>query len=725
MEFILESSLLIGILYSFYKLFLQKETFFKSIRIYFIIGILITIVFPLTIIPIYVEVNNEMVSFVPQVLENNITTTESNIAIIGQEFIKNKLSFNWLLLFKTIYLLGIAFFSLKFFIEIISLYKLVHKSNKQKKGNITFAETLKNISPFSIFNYIVYNKNLFNKQELLQIIEHEKVHVNHKHSYDMLLVHLLVIVQWFNPFAWLYKKNVEQNLEFLADKFAQENHDTLKEYQYLLLKTSIQKNPFALSTNFYNSLIKKRIIMLQKNRSKKLNQLKYVLLLPLFVVFLYAFNTKEVITPIPIEEETIFNLDFSENDNQNNKFINPIHSKNIIRVSSNYGKRKNPITKKEQFHNGIDLIATINTEIYATKNGEVITATNDLKKGNYIQIKHANNFQTNYHHLNHLKIKKGDKVVAGQLIGTVGSTGKSTGPHLHYEVMKDDKNIDPINFIDVNKKSFKTIKSKIVKSNNDFNKKIIELIITKNSTKKGLVKIKKILEKESVKISFKKIKRNKQNEIIAIQINASNKESKVNYSTTNDKGINQITIKLDGKNIAIGNSNKHTIHYYGNQKESIHIDTDYKKHKKKKKHSISIHEDHDNDSHSNVFIVEGNEHGTYIVNGKKMSKEAFEKMSKSNNTFINHSSENSNVVFITHDEDEDSGNVHKTIRIHKKKNGDNSNLFYEIDDNDKNTITTYIVNGKKMSKEEFKKFDKDKIQDLKIEKTKEVIKKEE
>jgi beta-lactamase regulating signal transducer with metallopeptidase domain len=134
----------------------------------------------------------------------------------------------------------------------------------------------------------------FTKKELEQIITHEKVHVDQHHSIDILLTQLTCITLWFNPFIWLYNKNLKQNLEFIADKNAQSKVTCKKSYQTTLLKTSMPSHQIVLSNHFYNSLIKKRIVMLHKSKSKKINLIKYAFIIPLLAIFLMSFNTKEV-----------------------------------------------------------------------------------------------------------------------------------------------------------------------------------------------------------------------------------------------------------------------------------------------------------------------------------------------------------------------------------------------------------------------------------------------
>jgi murein DD-endopeptidase MepM/ murein hydrolase activator NlpD/cell division protein ZapA (FtsZ GTPase activity inhibitor) len=444
LEIVLKSVLITTVIYIFYRLFLQRETFFQSIRVYFIIGILASFILPLIIIPIYIEyepiITKEIINDSFPILEN-IPKKE---AIANFETIKEP--FNWMLLISRLYVIGILIFLIKLSIELLSLMSLIYKSKKRKVGKYTFVETKKELSPFSFFNYIVCNKSQFNSDELKDIITHEEVHVLQKHSLDILLIQLLVIMQWFNPFVWLYKKDTQQNLEYIADKVAQEKSNTKKTYQYLLLKTSITTNPFALSNNFFNSHLKKRIMMLQKSQTKRLNQLKYVLLLPLIAVFLYAFNTKKVYVP---KEDTYSFKSIEKNKSDSIiQFKSPIPKEKLTRLSSNFGLRIHPITKEPKFHNGVDIVAKKGTDVHATADGVVIKAEFDTKKGHYIQIQHANHFQTNFHHLEKIKVSVGDKVNVGDVIATVGNSGASVGSHLHYEIQKNGKHMNPVKYLD-------------------------------------------------------------------------------------------------------------------------------------------------------------------------------------------------------------------------------------------------------------------------------------
>ncbi len=116
-------------------------------------------------------------------------------------------------------------------------------------------------------------------------------------------------------------------------------------------------------------------------------------------------------------------------------------------VSSSYGYRADPITGKIAAHNGLDIAANEGSEIYAVLNGTVELANyTNGDYGNYVIINHGN-FKTLYGHCKELKVKVGDTVLAGQVIATCGSTGRSTGPHLHFEIRIGDTRIDPTPFL--------------------------------------------------------------------------------------------------------------------------------------------------------------------------------------------------------------------------------------------------------------------------------------
>lgn len=127
--------------------------------------------------------------------------------------------------------------------------------------------------------------------------------------------------------------------------------------------------------------------------------------------------------------------------------IQPVSNVNLKRISSYYGYRTDPFYKVKKFHSGVDFSAPIGTEIYATGNGVVKYLRHSRRGyGNVLMIDHGYGYCTLYSHIHEFKVKRGQEVKRGQLIATIGNTGKSTAPHLHYEVQKDRKTVDPIHY---------------------------------------------------------------------------------------------------------------------------------------------------------------------------------------------------------------------------------------------------------------------------------------
>ena len=127
--------------------------------------------------------------------------------------------------------------------------------------------------------------------------------------------------------------------------------------------------------------------------------------------------------------------------------IQPISNRTLDRVASGFGYRIDPIYKTPKMHTGIDFTAATGTPIYATGDGTVTESGYDNGGyGNNVVINHGYGYESLYGHMKKVKVRSGDRVKRGEVIGWIGSTGKSTGPHLHYEVIKNGEKIDPIHF---------------------------------------------------------------------------------------------------------------------------------------------------------------------------------------------------------------------------------------------------------------------------------------
>ena len=268
--------------YLAYYFLLRKETFFNSNRWFLLAGLFTSVVLPLVVFTKIVWVEPTPTHFDWSKIP--MTTPVENEAF----------EINWYLLIGIVYSIGILGFLLKLAFDFYSLSKVLKGKSIQKQADFQFIDVNENLAPFSYFNSIVYNSSLYSEAELESILEHEKVHSAQNHTIDVLITRFFCVVFWFHPLMWLYKKAILQNLEFIADSEASKKLSDKKAYQLTLLKITTQENCVVLTNHFYQSLIKKRIVMLNKNQSNKRNYWKYALVLPLLGAFLFFFQVEIV-----------------------------------------------------------------------------------------------------------------------------------------------------------------------------------------------------------------------------------------------------------------------------------------------------------------------------------------------------------------------------------------------------------------------------------------------
>ncbi len=151
--------------------------------------------------------------------------------------------------------------------------------------------------------------------------------------------------------------------------------------------------------------------------------------------------------------------------------IQPISNKNLDHIASGFGYRIDPIYKTPKMHTGLDFAAASGTPIYATADGVVVSCTfDDGGYGNHVIINHGYGYETLYGHMVRIKAQPRQQVKRGQIIGWVGSTGKSTGPHLHYEVIRNKSKIDPVHYFfnDLTAAEYEAVLKKAAISNQSF-----------------------------------------------------------------------------------------------------------------------------------------------------------------------------------------------------------------------------------------------------------------
>lgn len=301
--YILNVGLVLTACLAFYKLLLKKETFYNANRFLLMFCLLIAFSLPLLRVPqqfslhktetINATANNILpinnIDLNKNISVNNQTAVQSNTQI---QSVDNSFSFDKII--KSVGLLywfGVIVFGANFLFQIIVLLFRAYSNPVIKDGRFRIVEVSGDKAPCSFGNNIFINPEKYDWETYNQILQHEKIHIQQKHSLDILFAELVLIVQWFNPFAWIYRKEVENNLEFLTDdQLVQKENVEKSSYQLSLLKVSAPHFPLSLTTNYNQSLLKKRINMMSIKRSSAHTAWKYFFLLPLLVILASVLN---------------------------------------------------------------------------------------------------------------------------------------------------------------------------------------------------------------------------------------------------------------------------------------------------------------------------------------------------------------------------------------------------------------------------------------------------
>lgn len=277
--YLLKVNLSLMIFTCIYSLLFQHDTFFVLKRYYFLIVILFSFFYPVITIHSFPASNTPVLPFF---------SLEEIMGINSETVNESSLS-SWSIIVLVACSIS-SYFLFRLLMQCISLIRHRQQAHKKKlpDGTIVLL-TNSNISPFSFFHWIFMNEENCNSDASGNIIAHEKVHVRQFHSIDVLLVEFVCAICWFNPFIWIFRKNMKVNLEYIADAEALSMQKTdTKNYQYHLLKMTNKKAAAIITNNFNFSQLKKRIMMMNKEKTKKRKQLLYLLMLPVASLFFLA-----------------------------------------------------------------------------------------------------------------------------------------------------------------------------------------------------------------------------------------------------------------------------------------------------------------------------------------------------------------------------------------------------------------------------------------------------
>ncbi len=435
--YLLQVTVVFSVLYIWYYIFFKHLTFYSLNRAILLIIMPLSFVLPMSqsIVP---SITDTLID-VPVFEEISIYTFEQQI--ITDTIIITNPSINYTLILVCIYILGCLLSIIRRFISIHKLYILKRSSHLHPTNDYTLVIS-KTSEVFSFFRWIFIPETMVCDP---LIIEHEKAHIYYKHSYDMIIYEFYIALFWFNPLMSSYRKSIKSVHEFQADTKVLQHGVTAIEYLQLLANTITPKFQNTIYNYFNNPILKQRIDMITKPSSNNFTKFTYLLLLPICALLLSAFT--KPITPILEEIPLSEPFDFVVFDITPPSLF-PVQNASKDHITSFFGERRSSAKfKYKAVHGGIDIKAAIGTPVIATADGVIAKATDEGDWGNLIVITHSEGYETWYAHLNGFAVHKNQKVKKGDVIGYVGNTGQSKGPHLHYEVKQHNKRQDPLNYI--------------------------------------------------------------------------------------------------------------------------------------------------------------------------------------------------------------------------------------------------------------------------------------
>lgn len=269
-QYLLRLAICFAVMYLFYAIVLRRLTFYNHNRWYLLGYSALCFIIPL-------------INFPPEdtgVIYSNFAEMIPVVAVSKRAVMQVQKGFDVNKLVLLILLLGIFVMLTKLLVQLFSYKKLVSNATIiSNNATVKLYQIDKEIVPFSFGNSIFINRGMHDETALKEILQHEFVHVKQKHTLDILWGEILCILNWYNPFAWLIRKAIRENLEFIADDKVIQTGIDKQQYQYLLLRV-MGNNNFSIANNFNFSSLKKRITMMNKIKTAKIHLLRFLFLIP-------------------------------------------------------------------------------------------------------------------------------------------------------------------------------------------------------------------------------------------------------------------------------------------------------------------------------------------------------------------------------------------------------------------------------------------------------------
>ncbi|HBS85127.1 MAG: hypothetical protein A2W91_01440 [Bacteroidetes bacterium GWF2_38_335] len=277
----LKSAFSMALLFAFYYFVMKRDTHFRIHRYFLVFSMLFSMIIPALELtwPIG-EISKSYTVVLDEIVVGGLSSTYIN-----------KDAPDYFNMLFTLYLAGVTLFALRFVYKMVRLYSFIKKYRIRKENGINMVSMDKAHAPFSFFNFLFLNNDL-KTEDAEKIVTHELVHVKQHHSVDIVIMELISVFQWFNPFVWMYRNSLKELHEYLADEGVLLKGYEKTGYQQLLLALTMGASVSDFANSFNQSLIKRRIQMMTKIKSGMRSKFKFLIALPLvtLLTLLFAFT---------------------------------------------------------------------------------------------------------------------------------------------------------------------------------------------------------------------------------------------------------------------------------------------------------------------------------------------------------------------------------------------------------------------------------------------------
>ena len=300
-------ALLLAVFYLCYRILLSRETLHRLNRIVLTCSVIISFILPFCVLKIHHTVEVAADSILSPVTDNPVISEELERVAAVAETVQATPQSGWLLpALALLYFAGVAFCIARIVVELVQVSRIIRSGERKiQQDGMNLVIVDRDIAPFSWMKWTVLSREDYESGNR-HILQHERAHIHLGHAYDLLVLNILSVMQWFNPVMWMLKEDLRAIYEYEADDAVLREGANIKEYQYSLIRKAVSASGYSITNSFNHSILKNRITMMSKTKSMTCRGLKALYVLPLVAVGLVC--NAQTVTDYKVSDNSATNL---------------------------------------------------------------------------------------------------------------------------------------------------------------------------------------------------------------------------------------------------------------------------------------------------------------------------------------------------------------------------------------------------------------------------------